>query len=159
VRIAVDALLAARERHHFLSVHKSGHVAIVETRGNPDCHIILRGGKEPNHDAASVRAAREELARAKLPERLMIDCSHANAAKKPERQTVVARDVAARVAAGEHAILGVMIESNLVEGRQDLVPGEPLRYGQSVTDACLGWDDSVTLLDDLATAVRHRRQT
>lgn len=158
VRIAVDALLAARQKHHFLSVHKSGQVAIVETRGNEDCHIILRGGKAPNYDAVSVQAACEELKKAKLPERLMIDCSHANAAKKFERQADVARDIGAQIAGGERRILGVMVESNLVEGRQDLEPGKALVFGQSITDPCLGWDASIKLLDGLAEAVRKRRK-
>jgi len=158
VRIAVDALLAARQKHHFLSVHKSGQVAIVETRGNEDCHIILRGGKTPNYDAASVAAACEELAKAKLPERLMIDCSHANAAKQYQRQAEVAADIAAQLAGGEKRIVGVMVESNLVEGRQELVPGKPLKFGQSVTDACLGWDDSIKVLEALAEGVRRRRK-
>src|SRR5688500_1264765 len=130
VKIAVDALLAARQKHHFLSVHKSGQVAIVETRGNDDCHIILRGGKAPNYDAASVGAACAELAKAALPERLMIDCSHANAAKQYRRQLEVAADVAGQNAGGERRIVGVMIESHLVEGRQELEPGKPLRFGQ-----------------------------
>jgi len=158
VKIAVDALLAARQKHHFLSVHKSGQVSIVETRGNDDCHIILRGGKEPNYDAASVRAACEELKKAKLPERVMIDCSHANAAKKYERQTEVARDVAGQLARGEQRLVGVMVESNLVEGRQDLEPGKKLRFGQSVTDPCLGWEASVGLLQLLAEGVKARRK-
>jgi len=158
VRIAVDALLAARQKHHFLSVHKSGQVAIVETRGNDDCHIILRGGKQPNYDAASVQAACEELERAKLPQRLMIDCSHANAAKQYKRQADVAADIAKRLAGGEKRIVGVMIESHLVEGRQELEPGKPLRFGQSITDACLGWDDSVQVLDTLAQGVKQRRK-
>ena len=158
VKIAVDALLAARQKHHFLSVHKSGQVAIVETRGNEDCHIILRGGKEPNYDAKSVQAACAELAKAGLPERLMIDCSHANAAKKYQRQVDVARDIAAQMASGERRIIGVMVESHLVEGRQDLVKGQPLTFGQSITDPCLGWQDSVALLESLAAAVRQRRQ-
>jgi len=157
VRIAVDALLAARQKHHFLSVHKSGQVAIVETRGNDDCHIILRGGKNPNYDAASVQAACAELARAKLPERLMIDCSHANAEKDYRRQAAVAADIGRQVAGGERRIVGVMVESHLVEGRQDLQPGRPLAFGQSITDACLGWDDSVKVLEGLAQAVAARR--
>jgi 3-deoxy-7-phosphoheptulonate synthase len=157
VKIAVDALLASRQKHHFLSVHKSGQVAIVETRGNEDCHIILRGGKEPNYDARSVQAACAELAKAKLPERLMIDCSHANAAKQYQRQMDVARDIGAQLAAGERRIIGVMVESHLVEGRQELVKGQPLRFGQSITDPCLGWDDSVAVLEELAGAVRRRR--
>jgi 3-deoxy-7-phosphoheptulonate synthase len=158
VRIAVDALLAARQKHHFLSVHKSGQVAIVETRGNDDCHIILRGGKTPNYDAASVNAACEELARAKLPERLMIDCSHANSSKKYERQVDVAGDIAGQLGGGERRIVGVMVESHLVEGRQELEPGKPLKFGQSVTDPCLGWDRSVALLQTLAEAVKERRK-
>jgi 3-deoxy-7-phosphoheptulonate synthase len=157
VRIAVDALLAARQKHHFLSVHKSGQVAIVETRGNDDCHIILRGGKAPNYDTASVQAACEELERAKLPPRLMIDCSHANAAKQYRRQVEVAGEIAARIAAGERRIIGVMVESHLVEGRQDLTAGETLQFGQSITDACLGWEASVGVLETLAAAVRRRR--
>jgi 3-deoxy-7-phosphoheptulonate synthase len=158
VKIAVDALLAARQKHHFLSVHKSGQVAIVETRGNDDCHIILRGGKNPNYDAASVAAACKELVRVELPERLMIDCSHANAAKQYRRQIDVARDIAGQMAAGERRIVGVMVESHLVEGRQDLEPGRPLQFGQSITDACLGWNDSVELLASLAEGVRKRRK-
>jgi 3-deoxy-7-phosphoheptulonate synthase len=158
VRIAVDALLAARQKHHFLSVHKSGQVAIVETRGNDDCHIILRGGKAPNYDAASVAAACEELAKAKLEERLMIDCSHANAGKQFQRQADVARDIAAQLAGGERRIVGAMVESHLVEGRQELEPGKPLKFGQSITDACLGWEDSERLLETLAEAVRKRRK-
>jgi len=159
VRIAVDALLAARQKHHFLSVHKSGQVAIVETRGNDDCHIILRGGKAPNYDAASVAAACEELAKAKLAERLMIDCSHANAAKQFQRQMDVARDIAGQLAGGERRIVGVMVESHLVEGRQELQAGKPLRFGQSITDPCLGWEDSERLLATLAEAVRKRRKS
>ncbi len=158
VRIAVDALLAARQKHHFLSVHKSGQVAIVQTRGNQDCHIILRGGKQPNYDAGSVGAACEELARAKLPERLMIDCSHANASKDYRRQAAVAADIAAQIGSGEKRIIGVMVESHLVEGRQDLIPGRPLKFGQSITDACLGWEDSAKLLEVLAEAVGKRRK-
>ena len=157
VKIAVDAILAARQKHHFLSVHKSGQVAIVETRGNDDCHIILRGGKAPNYDAASVQAACQDLAKANLPERLMVDFSHANSAKDYRRQMIVAKDIADRIAAGERRVVGVMAESNLVEGRQDHVAGEPLTYGQSVTDACLGWDDTTRLLDLLAGAVHAQR--
>ena len=158
VKIAVDALLAARQSHHFLSVHKSGQVAIVKTRGNEDCHIILRGGKAPNYDAESVHAACAELARAGLPERLMIDCSHANAAKQYRRQLEVAGDVQRQLGAGERRIVGVMVESHLVEGRQDLDKARPLVFGQSITDPCLGWDDSVKLLEGLAQAVRARRK-
>jgi 3-deoxy-7-phosphoheptulonate synthase len=158
VKIAVDALLAARQKHHFLSVHKNGQVAIVETRGNDDCHIILRGGKSPNYDAACVQAACAELARAKLPERLMIDCSHANAAKDYRRQATVAADIGRQIAGGEQRIIGAMVESHLVEGRQDLAPGKPLVFGQSITDSCLGWDESVRLLENLAEAVKERRK-
>ncbi len=158
VRIAVDAILAARQKHHFLSVHKTGQVAIVETRGNDDCHIILRGGKAPNFDAASVQAACQELAKAKLPERLMVDFSHANSSKDYKKQMNVANDVAGQIAAGERRVVGIMAESNLVEGRQDLVPGKPLVHGQSITDACLGWDDTTRMLDLLAGAVQARRK-
>jgi 3-deoxy-7-phosphoheptulonate synthase len=158
VKIAVDALLAARQKHHFLSVHKSGQVAIVETRGNDDCHIILRGGRAPNYDSDSVNKACAELARAGLPERLMIDCSHANAAKDYRRQAEVAADLGRQIAGGERRIVGAMVESHLVEGRQDLAPGKPLVFGQSITDACLGWDASVGVLEALAAAVQERRK-
>jgi len=158
VRIAVDAILAARQKHHFLSVHKSGQVAIVETRGNDDCHVILRGGEKPNYDAANVAAACRELAGAGLAQRLMIDCSHANSRKDYRRQREVCADVCAQVAQGEDRVVGVMIESHLVEGRQDLVSGKPLSFGQSITDACLGWDDSAKLLAALAEAVARRRE-
>ena len=157
VQIACDAILAGRQRHHFLSVHKNGQVAIVETRGNDDCHIILRGGRKPNYDAASVEAACKVLAAAGLEQRLMVDLSHANSAKDHRRQLDVAAEVGAMVAGGERRVMGVMVESNLVAGRQELVPGGPLVYGQSVTDACLGWEESLPLLDDLAAAVRRRR--
>ncbi len=158
VKVAVDALLAARQKHHFLSVHKSGQVSTVETRGNDDCHIILRGGKTPNYDAAGVRHAAQELARAGLEQYLMIDCSHANASKDYRRQVDVCGDIAAQLGGGETRIVGVMVESNLVAGRQDLESGKPLVFGQSVTDPCLGWDDSKRLLDTLAEATRERRR-
>ncbi len=158
VKIAIDAILAAGQKHHFLSIHKSGQVAIVETRGNDDCHIILRGGKTTNYDAKSVDAAAKDLAKAKLPERLMIDCSHANSEKDHNRQIGVAEDVAAQIAAGDHRIFGLMIESHLMPGRQDLVTGKDLVYGQSVTDACISWEQSVPVLDALAAAVRARRK-
>jgi 3-deoxy-7-phosphoheptulonate synthase len=161
VRIAVDAILAAGQKHHFLSVHKSGQVSIVETRGNEDCHIILRGGKNPNYDAASVKAACDELAKSKLECRLMIDFSHANSSKQYKKQMDVAHDVGDQLAGGTRCIVGVMVESHLVEGRQDLVEGRPLadlKFGQSITDACLGWEDSTALLDTLATAVKARRK-
>ncbi len=157
VKIAVDALLAAQQQHHFLSVHKNGQVAIVETRGNHDCHIILRGGRQPNYDAQSVDAACRVLAAAGLAQRVMIDLSHANSGKDYRRQVEVGAQVAAQIAGGERRIVGVMIESHLKAGRQDLVPGQPLAYGQSITDACLGWEDSLPLLDAVAEAVRRRR--
>jgi len=158
VRIAVDAILAARQKHHFLSVHKSGQVAIVETRGNEDCHVILRGGAQPNYDAANVAAACRELAGAGLAQRLMIDCSHANSRKDYRRQREACADVCAQLARGEDRVVGVMIESHLVEGRQDLVPGKALAFGQSITDGCLGWDDSSKLLAALSEAVAQRRE-
>jgi 3-deoxy-7-phosphoheptulonate synthase len=157
VRIAVDAIKAASAPHHFLSVTKGGHSAIVHTSGNEDCHIILRGGKATNYDAASVEATCRELAHAGLAARLMIDCSHANSQKRHERQIEVARDVAAQVAGGDARIFGVMIESHLSAGRQDLVPGQPLDYGVSITDACIGWDATVEILHELAAAARARR--
>jgi 3-deoxy-7-phosphoheptulonate synthase len=157
VRIAVDALKAARAPHHFLSVTKGGHSAIVSTNGNEDCHIILRGGKHPNYDAGSVEAAAKELAGAGLEQRLMIDCSHSNSQKMYQRQIDVAREVGRQVATGDERIFGVMVESHLEAGRQDLVPGKPLQYGQSITDACIGWEDSVPLLRNLADSVRRRR--
>ena len=157
VRIAAEAILAARRPHHFLSVTKGGHTAIVSTKGNDDCHIILRGGKAPNYDSASVSAACDELARHGLDGRLMIDASHGNSSKQYERQLDVADAVAAQLEAGERRIVGVMVESNLSAGRQDLMPGRPLAHGQSITDACLGWEESVRLLDRLAAGVRGRR--
>jgi 3-deoxy-7-phosphoheptulonate synthase len=157
VKVAVDAMLAAGQRHHFLSVHKNGHVAIVETKGNDDCHVILRGGVHPNYDATSVSAACGMLAAAGLPQRVLVDCSHANSRKDYRRQAEVVAGVAAQIAARERRIVGVMIESHLQGGRQDLVPGVALEYGKSITDACLGWEDSVPLLEQLAAAVRERR--
>jgi 3-deoxy-7-phosphoheptulonate synthase len=157
IKIAVDAIKAASQPHHFLSVTKGGHSAIVSTNGNEDCHIILRGGKTPNYDAASVDAACREIAASGLASRLMIDASHANSSKKPENQVPVCAEIAAQVAAGDTRIVGVMIESHLVGGRQDLVPGKELTYGQSVTDGCINWEDSVKVLEGLAAAVRQRR--
>jgi 3-deoxy-7-phosphoheptulonate synthase len=158
VKIAIDAILAARQKHHFLSIHKNGQVAIVETRGNDDCHLILRGGKTPNYDARSIDAAARTLAAAGLDDRVMVDCSHANSQKNHERQMLVARELASQIAAGERRVSGVMIESALKGGRQDIVPGRPLVYGQSVTDACISWDDTVPVLETLAQAVRDRRR-
>ncbi|MCB1894890.1 MAG: 3-deoxy-7-phosphoheptulonate synthase AroG [Zoogloeaceae bacterium] len=157
VRIAVDAIKAAQSPHHFLSVTKAGHSAIVSTLGNEDCHVILRGGKTTNFDAASVDAACKELANSGVPGKVMIDFSHANSRKQHRLQIEVARDVGGQLGAGEDRILGVMVESHLKEGRQDLVPGQALEYGMSITDACLGWEDSVEVLDILAEAVRRRR--
>ena len=157
IKIAADAVGAASHPHHFLSVTKEGGTAIVSTAGNPDCHVILRGGKSPNFDAASVQAASEVLGKSALPARLMIDASHANSSKQPENQPAVVADIAAQIAAGESRIVGVMVESHLVAGRQDLVEGQPLTYGQSITDGCIGWDDSVAVLHTLAEAVRARR--
>ncbi len=157
IKIAVDAIKSASSPHHFLSVTKAGHSAIVSTNGNEDCHVILRGGKTANYDAASVDAACQDLAKAGLAARLMIDFSHANSEKKFKRQVDVAKDVAGQMAAGDERICGVMIESHLNEGRQDLMPGTPLEYGQSITDACIGWEDSLDVLNTLAEAVRKRR--
>src|SRR6516225_982481 len=161
LKIAMDAIQAAARPHHFLSVHKNGQVAIVETRGNKDCHVILRGGKAPNYDAASVQAACRELEAAKLPCQLMIDFSHANSEKKFERQVAVAREVGDQVAAGNRCIFGVMVESHLHAGAQKFTPGKDdpakLEYGKSITDGCIGWDDSLTVLDVLSDAVKARR--
>jgi 3-deoxy-7-phosphoheptulonate synthase len=157
IRIAVDAIKAAAARHHFISITKSGHVAVFKTAGNEDCHVILRGGKQPNYDAASVDAACKELAAAGLRQEVMVDLSHANSSKQYEKQIEVGRNVAAQIAGGEQRIMGLMIESHLKAGRQDQCPGKPLDYGVSITDACIGWDDTVPLLHELASAVRNRR--
>ncbi len=157
LKIAVDAIRSASVSHHFLSVTKTGHSAIVETGGNPDCHVILRGGKEPNYEARYVQAAAAELAAVGLPQKLMVDFSHANSRKDYRRQMEVCDDVAAQLAAGDQHIFGVMVESHLVEGRQDLKPGCELTYGQSITDACIGWDNTEALLQTLADAVQARR--
>jgi 3-deoxy-7-phosphoheptulonate synthase len=161
IKIATDAIQAAARPHHFLSVHKNGQVAIVETKGNKDCHVILRGGKTPNYDAASVAAACAEIEAAKLPCRLMIDASHANSSKQHQRQIDVMQDVGAQLAAGNRCIFGVMVESHLQGGAQKFTPGKDdaaqLEYGKSITDACIDWNDSVGLLDGLAAAVKARR--
>ncbi len=157
VKIAVDAIKAASQPHHFLSVTKGGHSAIVSTSGNEDCHIILRGGKAPNYDVASVEQACKDIAANGLASRLMIDTSHANSSKKPENQIPVCADIAQQVAAGDTRIVGVMIESHLVAGRQDLIPGKELVYGQSVTDGCISWEESLGVLEGLAEAVKQRR--
>ena len=163
IRIATDAIQAAARGHHFLSVHKNGQVAIVRTEGNPDCHVILRGGKTPNYDAASVRAACAELDEAGMNARLMVDCSHANSSKQHQRQMDVAREVGAQVAGGARQVFGLMVESHLHAGSQKFTPGkndpQALEYGKSITDACLGWDDSEALLNDLAESVLQRRRS
>jgi 3-deoxy-7-phosphoheptulonate synthase len=158
IRIAVDAIKAAACPHHFLAVTKAGHSAIVSTAGNEDCHAILRGGKQPNYDAASVDEACKELAKSGLAPRVMIDCSHANSSKQYKRQMDVAQDVAGQLAAGDQRIFGLMVESHLNEGRQELEDGCVLEYGKSITDACLGWQDTIDLLDTLAQGVRARRK-
>ena len=158
IKIALDAIAAANHTHHFLSVTKDGHSAIVSTTGNDDAHLILRGGVTPNYDAASVARVTTALRDAEVPTGLMIDASHGNSSKLYANQIPVAHDIAAQIAGGNRAICGVMIESHLVEGRQNLVPGDPLTYGQSITDACIGWPDSIGVLDALAEAVRARRR-
>lgn len=158
VKIAVDAVVSAAQPHHFLAVTKSGQAAIAATTGNPDCHVILRGGNAgPNYDAGSVDAACAAAEKAGLRPQVMIDASHANSAKKPENQPLVVADVAARIAAGDRRVIGMMVESNLVAGRQDIVAGRAPVYGQSVTDGCIGWEDTVAVLETLAGAVRARR--
>lgn len=157
LRIAVDAIRTSQQPHHFLSVTKSGHSAIVSTIGNKDCHVILRGGRHPNYDAANVDAACKELMGGNLPEKVMIDLSHSNSQKQFQRQIEVGRNVAEQLTKGDRRIFGVMIESHLKPGRQDLIPGKDLTYGQSITDACIGWEDSVPLLHSIAEAVRNRR--
>lgn len=152
LKIAIDAIGAASHPHHFLSVTKAGHSAIVHTAGNPDCHVILRGGKEPNYGSEHVQAAAEQLSKAGVTPKLMVDFSHANSRKDYKRQVEVAQDVAAQIRNGENNIMGVMVESHLVEGRQD----KPETYGQSITDACIGWDSTEQLLALLADANRHR---
>ena len=157
VKIALEAIRAAQAPHHFLSVTKAGHSAIVSTMGNEDCHIILRGGKQPNYDAANVDSAAKSLAEAAIPARIMIDCSHGNSGKDLANQIKVGHDVAAQIALGDSRIFGIMVESHLKAGRQDLFPGKQLVYGQSITDACIGWEETRSLIDILATAVRQRR--
>jgi len=161
IRIATDAIQAAARGHHFLSVHKNGQVAIVQTNGNKDCHLILRGGKVPNYDAPSVNAACKELEASKLPATLMVDCSHANSSKQHEKQIDVAREVASQIAKGSHCVFGVMVESHLNSGAQKFSPGKDdpaaLEYGKSITDACLGWGDSLQVLELLSEAVKVRR--
>jgi 3-deoxy-7-phosphoheptulonate synthase len=162
IRIAIDAIQAASRPHHFLSIHKNGQVAIVETRGNTDCHVILRGGKAPNYDAAHVAAACKEIEAAQLDCTLMVDCSHANSSKQHEKQVEVARDVAAQLTAGSRCIFGVMVESHLQAGAQKFSAGKDdpakLEYGRSITDACIGWEHSLEVLSVLSEAVLARRK-
>ncbi|HVH07659.1 MAG TPA: 3-deoxy-7-phosphoheptulonate synthase [Myxococcota bacterium] len=159
VQIAIDAIRSAAHPHHFLSVTKQGVAAIVSTRGNEDCHLIVRGGSDgPNYDAAAIGAIAKQLEKAGLPDRVVVDCSHANSGKDPARQPEVARAVAAQVAGGSRGVVGVMLESFLEHGRQDVRPGEPLVFGQSITDGCLAWDATVPVLRELAAAVRERRK-
>jgi 3-deoxy-7-phosphoheptulonate synthase len=158
VRIAADAVKSASHPHHFMAVTKGGRSAIAATTGNEDCHVILRGGKGPNYDADRVELAAVELSRAGLTPRIMIDASHANSGKKPENQPKVVADVAGQIAAGEARIMGAMIESNLVAGRQDVLPGVTLTYGQSITDGCIDWTTTVQALNVLADAVAARRE-
>ena len=161
IRIATDAIQAAARGHHFLSVHKNGQVAIVQTDGNPDCHVILRGGKAPNYDAASVTAACNELTASKLRANLMVDCSHANSSKQHQKQIDVAADISAQISSGSRQVFGLMVESHLNAGAQKFTPGKDdanqLEYGKSITDACIGWDDSLGVLETLSAAVLARR--
>lgn len=157
VKVAIDAIKTASNPHHFLSVTKEGRSAIIATTGNEDCHLILRGGRTPNYDAASVDAACTELAAAGIEPKLMIDCSHANSQKQFKKQMEVAASIAEQLSAGDQRIMGVMVESHLHEGRQDHIPGCTLEYGKSITDPCLGWQDTVDLLELLASGVRKRR--
>ncbi|MGB0692079.1 MAG: 3-deoxy-7-phosphoheptulonate synthase [Pseudomonadales bacterium] len=157
IQVAVDAIKSASQPHHFLSVTKGGHSAIFKTAGNQDCHLILRGGKTPNYDMFSAEDTAGLLDKAGLPARIMIDASHANSRKLPLRQIHVTQDIATQIARGNQDIFGIMLESHLVEGRQNVVEGQPLTYGQSITDACISWEDTDTLLRDLAKAVSQRR--
>lgn len=159
IQIAVDAIGAARNSHHFLSVTKGGRSAIFETTGNPYCHLILRGGPQPNYDMFSVDDACAMLAKAKLPESIMIDASHANSRKQPARQIAVAEDIASQVERGDHRIVGLMLESFIEAGRQDVVDRDKLVYGQSITDPCMDWEQTVVALQILSGAVRQRRKT
>ncbi|MBB1391644.1 3-deoxy-7-phosphoheptulonate synthase AroG [Shewanella sp. SG44-6] len=158
IKVAIDAIGAANAPHHFLSVTKFGHSAIVSTKGNPDCHIILRGGRTPNYSAEHVVDIAQQLTKSELLDNIMIDFSHANSSKDYKKQMMVAEDVAGQISQGNYAIFGVMVESHLVEGRQDLIEGSALCYGQSITDACIGWDDTETLLARLNQSVLNRRQ-
>ncbi len=157
VQVAADAIVSAAAAHSFMGMTKMGVAAIFETRGNADGHVILRGGRSPNYDAAHVEATCAALRKAGLRERVMVDCSHANSSKQHRRQIEVAADVASQLAIGDHRIIGLMVESHLHEGRQDQKPGVELKPGVSITDACIGWDHTEPLLRNLALAVRQRR--
>jgi 3-deoxy-7-phosphoheptulonate synthase len=158
MRVALDAIRSSSQSHHFLSVTKEGRSAIFATKGNEDCHVILRGGNRPNYDSESINIAAEEMEATGQKPRMMIDFSHANSRKQHARQLLVGRDVASQIARGDHRIIGAMIESFIVAGRQDRGSGKQLTYGQSITDACISWVDSVPLLEELAMAVQQRRQ-
>jgi 3-deoxy-7-phosphoheptulonate synthase len=158
VRVAIDAIKTASSPHRFLSVTKQGESAIIVTKGNEDCHLILRGGKTPNYEAHHVNEVSEQLANEGLPTKIMIDCSHANSQKAYERQMLVAENIAAQISGGDNRIAGVMVESHLKAGKQSYAPGCELTYGQSITDACIGWEDTELLLNNLASAVRARRK-
>ena len=161
IKVAADAVLAAQAPHAFMGMTKMGVAAIFETRGNDDCHVILRGGKAPNYDAASVAAACKDLEAAKLPPKLMVDCSHANSSKQHQKQIEVSGDIAGQIAGGSRSVFGLMVESHLTAGAQKFTPGKDdiagLEYGMSITDACLGWEDSTQVLDILSQAVKQRR--
>jgi 3-deoxy-7-phosphoheptulonate synthase len=157
VRIAIDAIKVAQQTHRFIALADNGRPASIATAGNPACHIVLRGGKTPNYDEQSVDEACAQLLKAGLAPYVAIDASHGNSGKDPFAQINVCNDIAARIASGDRRIAGVMIESHLIAGRQDVMPGVPLTYGQSITDACLGWDDTAHLIDTLANAARARR--
>lgn len=157
IQIAIDAIGSSLHSHHFLSVAKGGHSAIFQTSGNPDCHLILRGGKHTNYDPESIKDAAEKMVESKLNPAIIVDCSHANSGKDPDRQIIVCQDVAGQIANGETNIKGIMLESHLIAGNQKVVDGEPLTYGQSITDACMNWEDTDILLNTLADAVQARR--
>lgn len=155
---ALSAIVSASKPHHFLSLTRAGHSAIFSTTGNSDCHLILRGGKKPNYDAENINETTNRLLKSGLRPQIMVDCSHGNSGKDPKRQVLVAENIADQIATGNRRIIGVMLESHLVAGRQDVVPGKPLTYGQSITDSCMGWEESEQLLWEFARAIRKRRQ-
>ncbi len=157
LKVALDAIRSSSQSHHFLSVVKQGRSAIFATSGNSDCHVILRGGTRPNYDTESINIAAEEMEVSGIKPRVMVDFSHANSRKRPQKQIDIGRDVAGQIERGDRRVVGAMIESNLVGGRQDLQPGVEPTFGQSITDACIGWEDTVPLLEELAEAVRRRQ--